>query len=319
MLLDEIREASETERERQEQFEHNIRVCTAAGCASCRSDSLLESLQEGIKERSLDERVCAKPVGCMGLCSAGALVSVDDPGGVLYQKVQPEDSGELIDSLGGTNLSRLVCDTNVPFFSRQKKVVLENSGVIDPTRLEDYLAVGGYQTLAEVLTEWNPMDVTNEVIKSGLRGRGGAGYPAGLKWSTVYKAVGEPKFVVCTADEGDPGAFMDRSVLESDPHRVLEGMTIAAYAVGAARAYIYIRAEYPLAIERLKKAIRQSEKAGFLGKDICGSPFDFRIDIRLGAGAFVCGEETALIHSIEGGRGTPRPRPPYSRGRGYPG
>ena len=205
----------------------------------------------------------------------------------------------------------MLCPTDVPFFQRQKKIVLENSGAIDPERIEEYIAASGYSALVQVLTEMMPAQVIEQVVKSGLRGRGGAGYPTGLKWSTVSKAVGTKKYVICNADEGDPGAFMDRSVLESDPHRVLEGMLIAAYAVGASEGYIYVRAEYPLAIKRLKVAIRQAERIGLLGADICGTRFSFRIDLRLGAGAFVCGEETALIASVEGKRGTPRPRPPY--------
>jgi len=229
----------------------------------------------------------------------------------MYKHVKPADATELLDSIDGAAVSRLLCPTDVPFFQRQKKIVLENSGVIDPERIEDYIARDGYRALIKVLTEMNPQQVISEVTTSGLRGRGGAGYPTGLKWSTVSKAVGTQKFVICNADEGDPGAFMDRSVLESDPHRVLEGMLIAAYSVGASEGYIYIRAEYPLAIKRLKTAIRQAERLGLLGANICGTRFSLRIDLRLGAGAFVCGEETALIASIEGKRGTPRPRPPY--------
>ena len=199
----------------------------------------------------------------------------------------------------------------MPFFARQKKIVLENSGKIDPERIEDYIAAEGYKALVTALTEMTPREVIDEVLKSGLRGRGGAGYPTGLKWTTVAKAGEERKYVICNADEGDPGAFMDRAVLESDPHRVLEGMAIAAYAVGAQQGYIYVRAEYPLAVKNLKTAIRQAERMGLLGNNICGTTFSFRVEIRLGAGAFVCGEETALIASVEGKRGTPRPRPPY--------
>ena len=195
--------------------------------------------------------------------------------------------------------------------SARQKIVLENSGVIDPDRIEDYIAANGYTALIKALTEMTSREVVDEVTRSGLRGRGGAGYPTGLKWSTVSKSVGTQKYVICNADEGDPGAFMDRSVLESDPHRVLEGMLIAGYAVGASEAYIYVRAEYPLAIKRLRNAIRQAERIGLLGSDICGTRFSFKVDVRLGAGAFVCGEETALIASVEGKRGTPRPRPPY--------
>jgi len=225
--------------------------------------------------------------------------------------VAATDAGELLDSLQHDPVERLRCPTDVPFFQRQQKIVLENSGAIDPERIEEYIAALGYRALVHSLTEMTPVEVTAEVIKSGLRGRGGAGYPTGLKWSTVSKAVGTQKFVICNADEGDPGAFMDRSVLESDPHRVLEGMLVAAYAVGASAGYIYVRAEYPLAIKRLKIALRQAEKLGLLGANICGTPFSFKIELRLGAAAFVCGEDTALIASIEGNRGTPRPRPPY--------
>jgi bidirectional [NiFe] hydrogenase diaphorase subunit len=204
----------------------------------------------------------------------------------------------------------------MPFFTQQTKIVLENSGKIDPELLEDYIAADGYAALTKALTEMTPDDVVKEVTTSGLRGRGGGGYPTGLKWSTVAKSPGPKKYVICNADEGDPGAFMDRSVLESDPHRVLEGMALAAYAVGADAGYIYVRAEYPLAIARLKRAIRQAERAGLLGAHIGGSTFRFMIELRLGAGAFVCGEETALIASVEGQRGQPRPRPPYPAQRG---
>ncbi len=195
-------------------------------------------------------------------------------------------------------------------------IVLENSGVVEPDRIESYIETGGYESLFQVLREMSPREVVEEVTRSGLRGRGGAGYPTGVKWGTVAKQPAERKFVVCNADEGDPGAFMDRSVLESDPHRVLEGMAIAAYAVGAGQGYIYVRGEYPLAIRRLETAIKQAKRLGLLGSQIFESPFDFKIDIRIGAGAFVCGEETALIASIEGLRGMPRPRPPIRPPRG---
>ena len=204
----------------------------------------------------------------MGLCAEGPLVSTHD--GTLYQHVAAEDAVEVLDGLEKGPVRRLLCPTDVPFFQRQQKIVLENSGVIDPERIEEYIAASGYQGLLQALTEMTPLEVIEQVTKSSLRGRGGAGYPTGLKWSTVYKAVGTQKYVICNADEGDPGAFMDRSVLESDPHRVLEGMLIAAYAVGASEGYIYVRAEYPLAIKRLKNAIRQAEKLGLLGTKICG-------------------------------------------------
>jgi bidirectional [NiFe] hydrogenase diaphorase subunit len=246
----------------------------------------------------------------MGLCSAGPLVSIDDEPGI-YTNVKPEDAGDIIGNLDRGQHEGCRCSTEIPFFSRQQKIVLENSGRIDPERIEDYIAHDGYQALVHALTEMSPGEVIAEVKTSGLRGRGGAGYPAGLKWSTVAKAGEAQKYVICNADEGDPGAFMDRSVLESDPHRVLEGMAIAAYAVGAQHGYIYVRAEYPLAVKHLKTAIRQAERLGLLGNNICGTRFSFQVEIRLGAGAFVCGEETALIASVEGKRGTPRPRPPY--------
>jgi bidirectional [NiFe] hydrogenase diaphorase subunit len=225
--------------------------------------------------------------------------------------VTPEQATEIIRGLdtGSNGLRHLQPD--LPFFQRQKRIVLENSGRIDPERIEDYIAHDGYRALVEAITEKLPDEVVQQVIHSGLRGRGGAGYPTGLKWQTVAKTGDQQKYVVCNADEGDPGAFMDRAVLESDPHRVLEGMAIAAYAVGASHGYIYVRAEYPLAVKHLKSAIRQAERLGLLGNNISGTRFSFHVDIRLGAGAFVCGEETALIASIEGKRGTPRPRPPY--------
>jgi bidirectional [NiFe] hydrogenase diaphorase subunit len=246
----------------------------------------------------------------MGLCSAGPLVSVETEG-QLFANVTPEDAPELVRSIdtGTADLQR--CPTEVPFFQRQQKIVLENSGKIDPERIEDYISNDGYRALVTAITEMTPPEIVALMVKSGLRGRGGAGYPTGLKWSTVSKTGEQTKYVICNADEGDPGAFMDRAVLESDPHRVLEGMAIAAYAVGAQNGFIYVRAEYPLAVKHLKTAIKQAERLGLLGNNICNSRFSFHVDIRLGAGAFVCGEETALIASIEGKRGAPRPRPPY--------
>ena len=295
--------------------DHSIRVCMAAGCLSHKSDELKDSLAAALEDRENGRKCQVKGVGCMGLCAAGPLVSVE-PDGILYQKAKTEDAADIAASIGNKPVQRLQIDATQPFFARQEKIVLENCGVVDPEKIDDYIAVGGYQALAKALTEMDPNEVINEVVTSGLRGRGGGGYPTGLKWITVSKAISDQKYVICNADEGDPGAFMDRSVLESDPHRVIEGMAIGAYAVGADKGYIYIRAEYPLAIERLKLAIRQARRKNVLGNDIFGTTFSFHIELRLGAGAFVCGEETALIASIEGKRGSPRPRPPYPADHG---
>ena len=306
---DDLPRIAEAENAAAASFEHTIHVCVAAGCLSLHSDQVQQTLEHELAAHSLNHcRV--KGVGCMGLCRSGPLVSVR-PQGTLYQAVTPDDAPAIVESLDSAPLERLICPTDRPFFTRQTRIVLANSGEIDPERLEDALAVGSYQQLAHVLNDLTPAQVIDQITRSGLRGRGGAGYPTGLKWGTVAKASGPRKFVICNADEGDPGAFMDRSVLESDPHRVLEGMAIAAYAIGAEEAYIYIRAEYPLAIKRLQTAIRQAERAQLLGRTILGTSFNFHVHLRLGAGAYVCGEETALIASIEGKRGQPRPRPPY--------
>ena len=309
LLPEDLPKIAEAEIVESQAFEHSIHVCLAAGCLSQQSDQVKQRMEKEIQASGVS-KCRVKGVGCMGLCSAGPLVAVR-PEQTLYQAVKPDDAPEIVASLGGEPVERLVCSTDRPFFTQQTKIVLANCGEIDPERLEEYLAVGGYQQLAQVLTELTPTQVIEQITKSGLRGRGGAGYPTGLKWGTVAKASGPRKYVICNADEGDPGAFMDRSVLESDPHRVLEGMVIAAYAVGASEGYIYIRAEYPLAIKRLQTAIRQAERAKLLGNGILGTSFNFQTHLRLGAGAFVCGEETALIASIEGKRGQPRPRPPF--------
>jgi bidirectional [NiFe] hydrogenase diaphorase subunit len=302
-------------REREACPELRIRCCTAAGCLAVGSEDVRRALDEAVRSAGLGDRVRVMGVGCLKLCSQGPLVQTD-PSGTLYEKVTPGHSTAIVGALTG---GRPVAgdgapqrgDTSHPFFTRQMPIVLQNSGRIDPERVEDYIAEEGYHALAYVLHEMAPRDVVEAITRSGLRGRGGAGYPTGLKWATVAKMPADRKFVVCNADEGDPGAFMDRSVMESDPHRVLEGMAIAGYAVGASQGYIYVRGEYPLAIKRLRTAIQQARRLGLLGSQIFESPFDFRIDIRIGAGAFVCGEETALIASIEGKRGQPRPRPPY--------
>lgn len=313
MTLDELEEIAEKETEEQKSIEHRLNVSVAAGCLSLHSDVVLKGLQTVVQERGLEATCKVKGVGCMGLCAAGPLLRCE-PQHTYYRGVpadRPEVLHAIVDNLDGKPIPEFALSPDIPFFAEQKKIVLEHCGQIDPERIEDYIAVEGYQALLHCIAERSHDDVVQEIIKSGLRGRGGGGYPTGLKWSMVAKAPGDQKYVICNADEGDPGAFMDRSVLESDPHRVLEGMAIAAYAVGADKGYIYCRAEYPLAVKRLKIAIRQAEKLGLLGKRIGDSNFGFELEVRLGAGAFVCGEETALIASVEGKRGVPRPRPPF--------
>jgi bidirectional [NiFe] hydrogenase diaphorase subunit len=309
MNVEEIRELAARRREELKGVRHRLNVCLAAGCQSCQGDSVFKAIKKEIEARKLSG-VQVRGVGCLGLCAEGPLVQAE-PSGLLYQRVTEHDAAELIDALDGKPLKRLECPTDAPFFKAQKQIVLENSGRIDPESLEDYLAANGYEGLIRALTEMTPADVIAEITTSGLRGRGGGGFPTGLKWSTVAKSKGAKKYVICNGDEGDPGAFMDRSVLESDPHRVIEGMIIAGYAVGASHGYAYIRAEYPLAVKRMQNAIKQAQKIGLLGENICDTSFGFNIEVRLGAGAFVCGEETALIASIEGKRGQPRPRPPF--------
>ncbi|HMK55307.1 MAG TPA: NADH-quinone oxidoreductase subunit NuoF [Dissulfurispiraceae bacterium] len=309
MTLEELQEIAQGELEKQLGFKHQINVCVAAGCLSCQSDLVKDAIQQEVVRRGMESTTRVKGVGCLGLCTAGPLLTVDDK--TLYQGVVAADASDIVEALGGSPVQRLDCSVQMPFFSRQHKIVLENCGKIDPERVEEYIAAGGYLALYKALTKMTPPEVVDQISKSGLRGRGGAGFPTGLKWSMVSKSLNSTKYVICNADEGDPGAFMDRSVLESDPHRVIEGMALAAYAVGANHGFIYVRAEYPLAVKRLKIAISQAEKMGLLGYNIFNTTFSFDIKIRLGAGAFVCGEETALIASIEGRRGTPRPRPPF--------
>jgi len=300
-----------------EKYQHRIHICGGTGCVSSNSQLILAAFEKEIKLRNLQDVVLVKQVGCMGLCAAGPIVSIQ-PDGILYKSVTPEDVNDILDHLDHQPVERLVIDTGLPFFTRQVKNALENSGHVNPERIEDYIGRNGYQALVKSL-KMTPDEIISEITKSGLRGRGGGGFPTAIKWTAVKNAVGEQKYIICNADEGDPGAFMDRSILESDPHVVIEGMAIAAYVVGATKGYIYVRAEYPLAVKRLRIAIRQAEKLGFLGENICESNHSFTIEIRLGAGAFVCGEETALINSIEGNRGTPRPRPPYPAQSGLDG
>ncbi|ESA37688.1 nadh dehydrogenase [Leptolyngbya sp. Heron Island J] len=299
------------------QKKYRICCCTVGGCLSANSAAVREQLEAAVVAQGLTDQVQVSGVGCMGLCSQGPLVRVDSDGAadVLYGQVTPEQSAAVVAVLAQSSHPDIAAlktqPMDNPFFTRQQRIVLENSGRIDPEKIEDYIAASGYKALHHCLREMSPEMVVDEITRSGLRGRGGAGYPTGLKWATVAKMPPGQKYVVCNADEGDPGAYMDRSVLESDPHRVLEGLAIAAYAVGANQGYIYVRGEYPLAINHLQTAIRQAKRHGLLGSQIFDSPFDFRVDLRIGAGAFVCGEETALMASIEGKRGIPRPRPPY--------
>ena len=283
-------------------------VCEAASCMSAQSHDVMLRLGEAAAEAGLTD-IVVKRVGCLGLCAAGPLVEIPETGR-LFERMTPEEIGPVVKALKAVKAT----DERQPqgaFFEKQLRVATENMGRIDPESLEDYTERGGYEALQKVLAEMTSSEVRDEITRSGLRGRGGAGFPTGLKWTTVAKAAGKQKYVICNADEGDPGAFMDRSVLESDPYRILEGMAIAAFAVHATEGYIYCRAEYPLAVARLRTAIRNAQRAGFLGAGIADTSFNFDVQIRLGAGAFVCGEETALIASVEGKRGTPRPRPPY--------
>ncbi len=301
--------------------EKHILVCNGTGCTSSKSPQILENFKKLVEENNLTNVRVIK-TGCFGLCAKGPIVIIR-PEDTFYAMVKPEDCEEIIKShiMEGKVVERLLCKDidgkkvmkldELNFYKKQKRIALKNCGVINPEEIDEYIAFDGYRALARVLMEMSPDEVIEIVDKSGLRGRGGAGFPTGKKWKATKDAKGETKYVVCNADEGDPGAFMDRSILEGDPHAVLEAMEIAGYAVGAEKGYIYVRAEYPIAVERLKIAINQAREYGILGKNIFGTNFSFDIEIRLGAGAFVCGEETALLESIEGRRGQPRVKPPY--------
>lgn len=318
MDIEGLLQIAKEERDREKSI--RIRCCTSGGCQASGSLEVRDRLDAAIQAEGLTDTAEVVSVGCMGFCGRGPLVAIDSAR-VLYEKVEPHQAASIVGGLKGGNVTATVGDLEHPFFKQQLRIVLEHIGQIDPTRIESYIAVGGYRQLYRTLHEMTPQQVIDEVTRSGLRGRGGAGYPTGLKWATVAKMQDrrrnqpqnqpQQKYVICNADEGDPGAFMDRSILESDPHRVLEGMAIAAYAVGATHGYVYVRAEYPPAIEHIRLAIQQAKQNGILGSQIFESTFDFKIDVRVGAGAYVCGEETALIASIEGGRGIPHPRPPY--------
>jgi NADP-reducing hydrogenase subunit HndC len=306
----------------------HILVCAGAGCISSGGHALKDVLAAELKKRGLDGEIKIVETGCMGPCDLGPVMLVH-PEGTFYQRVTALDVPKLVEEhfIKGRPYTKLLPKDDVTanvvttqrdfsFFARQEKIVLENCGLIDAENIEEYIARDGYAALGKVLTSMKPEQVIAEIKASGLRGRGGAGFPTGVKWELMAKAAVTPKYVICNADEGDPGAFMNRAVLEGDPHRVLEGMAIGAYAMGANRGFIYIRAEYPLAIKRLNVAIAQAYQHGLLGKNLFETGYDFDIEIRIGAGAFVCGEETALMRSIEGRRGQPMPRPPFPAQRG---
>jgi len=308
MLLEELNGIADKEKTSRKAI--CVRCCMSAGCLSSQADEIKKALDKAVVDHQLADRVEVRRVGCMGFCGQGPMVSIE-PDGLLYEFVTPENAPSIIGALAGGKTDVPLGNPQHPFFTRQMHVVRANGGRVDPERIEDYIELGGYKTLHDAVLEKQPADVVAEITKSGLRGRGGAGFPTGLKWATVAKSKGDRKYVICNGDEGDPGAFMDRSVLESDPHTVIEGMAIAGYAVGASQGYLYVRAEYPLAISRLQMAIRQARQHGLLGDAIFESTFNFNVEVRIGAGAFVCGEETALMASVEGRRGQPRPRPPF--------
>ena len=305
-------------------YRSHVLCCGGTGCTSSGSPQIIEEFEKQIKELGLQDEVQVVRTGCFGLCELGPVVIVY-PEGSFYSRVKVSDVAEIANEhlLKGRIVTRLLYSDSVTeegtvrsldktkFYAKQLRIALRNCGVIDPENIEEYIAVDGYQALGKVLTGMTPQEVVDTIKASGLRGRGGAGFPTGLKWQFAAASKNNEKFVLCNADEGDPGAFMDRSILEGDPHSVLEAMAIAAYAIGATQGYIYVRAEYPIAVQRLQIAIKQAREYGLLGKDIFGTGFNFDLEVRLGAGAFVCGEETALMTSIEGKRGEPRPRPPF--------
>ncbi len=309
-------------------FRSHVMVCGGTGCTSSGSQKIIDAFNAEIAAVGLHEEVKVIKTGCFGLCALGPIVVVY-PEGAFYSMVREEDVKEIVDEhlLKGRIVTRLLYDETVQgdtikslnetaFYKNQMRVALRNCGVVDPDNIEEYIGYDGYAALGKVLTEMTPEEVCQTILDSGLRGRGGGGFPTGRKWQLAAMNHADQKYVCCNADEGDPGAFMDRSILEGDPHSVIEAMAIAAYAIGATKGYVYIRAEYPIAVERLQKAINDAKEYGLLGKDIFGTGFEFDLEIKLGAGAFVCGEETALMRSIEGNRGEPRPRPPFPAQKG---
>ena len=308
-------------------YQSYVLICGGTACCSGGSDNLVTEFASCLEAAGLKDKVQVVKTGCLGFCEQGPIVKIL-PQGTFYVQVKKDDVKDIVAEhlVKGRVVQRLcydpeqatdvVAEANIPFYQKRYRIVLRNCGVIDPEKIEDYIARDGYKAIEKVLFEMTPEQVVDEMLKSGLRGRGGAGFPTGMKWKFAQQQPKGQKYMVCKADEGDPGAYMDRSTLEGDPHSILEAMIIAGYAIGATKGFIYIRAEYPLAIHRLQVAISQATELGLLGKDILGSGFDFEIELRFGAGAFVCGEETALLQSIEGNRGMPRPRPPFPAVKG---
>ena len=328
-----IHEIAKNKQAELDRFQWSIYCCHSTGCKSSGSDDLIDLIKQAIVDHGIEDKVRIVATGCMGLCAQGPLIRVEIKGqkDVLYKRLEPLVArliitehvvpalklaeGEVFEL--PEFLAQHVLSLDLPFFTKQEKVVLKDAGRLDPEDIHEYIAHGGYLALEKVLKTMTPQEVVEVIKKSGLRGRGGGGFSTGMKWELASKVpTVDEKFIICNGDEGDPGAYMDRSILEGDPHAVIEGMMIAAYAIGATDGWFYVRAEYPLAVERLEKAIKACKKNRLLGNNIMGTDFCFNIDVRLGAGAFVCGEETALIHSIEGKRGTPRPRPPYPTNKG---
>lgn len=328
-----IHEIAKNKQAELDRFQCSIYCCHSTGCKSSGSDDLIDLIKQAIVDHGIEDKVRIVATGCMGLCAQGSLIRVEIKGqkDVLYKRLEPLVArliitehvvpalklaeGEVFEL--PEFLAQHVLSLDLPFFTKQEKVVLKDAGRLDPEDIHEYIAHGGYLALEKVLKTMTPQEVVEVIKKSGLRGRGGGGFSTGMKWELASKVpTVDEKFIICNGDEGDPGAYMDRSILEGDPHAVIEGMMIAAYAIGATDGWFYVRAEYPLAVERLEKAIKACKKNRLLGNNIMGTDFCFNIDVRLGAGAFVCGEETALIHSIEGKRGTPRPRPPYPTNKG---
>ncbi len=328
-----IHEIAAAKKQDLDRFVCNIYCCHSTGCKSSGSDEIMDLIREALEDHDLEDKVRIVATGCMGLCAQGPLVRVEIKGqkDVLYKRLEPlvarlivtEHIVPALKLAEGEEfqvpefLQKHTLSLELPFFKKQEKVVLKDAGNLDPEDIQEYIAHGGYLALEKVLKTMKPSEVIDEIKKSGLRGRGGGGFSTGMKWEIASKTpTVDEKFIICNGDEGDPGAYMDRSILEGNPHAVIEGMMIAAYAIGATDGWFYVRAEYPLAVERLEKAIKACKKTRLLGNNIMGTDFSFNIDVRLGAGAFVCGEETALIRSIEGNRGTPRPRPPYPTDKG---